>query len=840
MRQLLDLIVKPFNGEKLNNDEIDIIRDNYSFVLKQLFRIFSNSPRLNNIFIKLLDLNKSAHNKYKLQDLIVYFLNEIIPLYFNNPGEFNLDELKNLPYTKNPINNYSHPVLSEIDNNKNIEDSFVLYYRNKYKKYENIYSKYCLNCPLLNKDLRKVSYKIFNSNIDKPTILFVGINPGTEEAKRGEPFVGKAGQLLRKYTEQLNCRYIFTNSIKCSTSNQETLKNVSEVPLIDIFKNFCVNNLIEEINQFDPDIIVVLGKGENRNLIESSEQLQQLINEKNIKVYYLTHPSKYIRENIDTPPEYEKFFSFLQEEIKHIKSASRPGKTNNNFEQEDINVFKVSSPDEIPDEYLLLDINILQETNEYLFITTKKDTDEIYYWKIPFSHTVYFTDRTNDIKEISFIENRENLNSEIIYDYKFYKDLQRSKLDEFKDIIESHTEMYKRKHYVLEELEYEFNKLQIKTKLENKIEEYSGYRPFATGETAVFDINDDEENIITTPTFFMDVEKDNNIPNILYSDTDSLFVFIDNYTRILERGWDLSKPEIVKKVYEDFIKPLAIEINDYLKQRWQGEVLNYCNVSPEWNTLDFKTEIVMDAIAFIDAKKRYFVNMLMDDKVLYDPPKVKITGFEVVRSDAAPFTKELQMDIIQTFIDYRREIEKLPAVYIERKMYWVNRYNESVRELNLKYIGIPSSWSKANYKKEPAYVLAAKFWNTIFKDELRPGKKSYRLSIKITNPLKLKKRIDEILKTKKKTELSGYQLKEIFTMKNPLQWIKEKINVIFVPPGIKPKFLLDKLKEVGIEIDFQTQREKVLDEKIKNFDKIISAIKTEHSNSGYFFNFLIP
>jgi DNA polymerase elongation subunit (family B) len=276
-------------------------------------------------------------------------------------------------------------------------------------------------------------------------------------------------------------------------------------------------------------------------------------------------------------------------------------------------------------------------------------------------------------------------------------------------------------------------------------------------------------------------------------------------------------------VYNEFIQPLAKEINEYLKNRWQEEVLNYCNVEPEYNTLDFKSEIVMDAIAFIDAKKRYFVNMLMDDKVLYNPPKVKITGFELVRSDAPPFTKDMQYDVIKTFIDYRKRIEEIPYKFIELKQKWDKIYWEKVDELNLKYLGIPSSWSKKNYKQEPTYVIAARFWNTFIKDELRPGKKSYRFSIKIINPIKLEKKIKEIISQRK--QLNDFQLKEIYEIKNPVKWIKEKINVIFAPPGIEPQYLIKKLKELGIELDYEEQRKKIFLEKIKNFEKIVSAIK---------------
>ena len=58
----------------------------------------------------------------------------------------------------------------------------------------------CVKCPHLAASRKNVVFGV--GNIDSP-LMFVGEAPGADEDEQGEPFVGKAGQLLTKIIETM-------------------------------------------------------------------------------------------------------------------------------------------------------------------------------------------------------------------------------------------------------------------------------------------------------------------------------------------------------------------------------------------------------------------------------------------------------------------------------------------------------------------------------------------------------------------------------------------------------------------------------------------------------------
>ena len=91
---------------------------------------------------------------------------------------------------------------------------------------------------------------------EKPPIAFVGEGPGADEDRLGEPFVGKAGQLLTAaITKGMKLRredvYI-CNVVKCRPPNNRT-------PLPDETKA-CFPYLKRQLELLEPQIIVTLGQ----------------------------------------------------------------------------------------------------------------------------------------------------------------------------------------------------------------------------------------------------------------------------------------------------------------------------------------------------------------------------------------------------------------------------------------------------------------------------------------------------------------------------------------------------------------------------------------------------
>jgi DNA polymerase len=94
-------------------------------------------------------------------------------------------------------------------------------------------------------------------------LMFVGEAPGADEDEQGEPFVGRAGQLLTKIIEAMGYRrkdvYI-ANVLKCRPPQNRT-------PLPDEMNN-CRPYLLEQIDAIKPKVIVALGATAVRALLD--------------------------------------------------------------------------------------------------------------------------------------------------------------------------------------------------------------------------------------------------------------------------------------------------------------------------------------------------------------------------------------------------------------------------------------------------------------------------------------------------------------------------------------------------------------------------------------------
>lgn len=108
----------------------------------------------------------------------------------------------------------------------------------------------CQRCGLC-KERKNIVYGV--GDPESP-IVFVGEAPGADEDVKGEPFVGRAGQLLTKIIEAMGFTretvYI-TNVVKCRPPNNRN-PDPSEV-------NTCMPFLRSKLRIIDPLVIVALG-----------------------------------------------------------------------------------------------------------------------------------------------------------------------------------------------------------------------------------------------------------------------------------------------------------------------------------------------------------------------------------------------------------------------------------------------------------------------------------------------------------------------------------------------------------------------------------------------------
>ncbi len=112
---------------------------------------------------------------------------------------------------------------------------------------------------------------VFGVGDPNADLMFVGEAPGADEDRQGEPFVGRAGQLLTKIIEAIELQreqvYI-ANILKCRPP-QNRDPQPDEVASCEPF-------LFQQIEVIRPMIIVALGKYAAQTLLRSTEAISRL------------------------------------------------------------------------------------------------------------------------------------------------------------------------------------------------------------------------------------------------------------------------------------------------------------------------------------------------------------------------------------------------------------------------------------------------------------------------------------------------------------------------------------------------------------------------------------
>jgi uracil-DNA glycosylase len=119
------------------------------------------------------------------------------------------------------------------------------------------------DCTLCKELARCRHHVVFGVGSPRAEIMFVGEAPGRDEDIQGEPFVGRAGELLTKIIAAMGCQredvYI-ANVLKCRPPENRT-------PLPQEVTN-CLPYLISQIELIQPKIIVALGATAVRALLD--------------------------------------------------------------------------------------------------------------------------------------------------------------------------------------------------------------------------------------------------------------------------------------------------------------------------------------------------------------------------------------------------------------------------------------------------------------------------------------------------------------------------------------------------------------------------------------------
>ena len=125
----------------------------------------------------------------------------------------------------------------------------------------------CERCEL-HSTRNSVVFGVGNENAD---LMFVGEAPGADEDRQGEPFVGRAGQLLTKIIEAMGFTrdgvYI-ANVIKCRPPGNRNPKPI-EIETCEPF-------LLKQVELIQPKVICALGSFAAQALLHTDEKISRL------------------------------------------------------------------------------------------------------------------------------------------------------------------------------------------------------------------------------------------------------------------------------------------------------------------------------------------------------------------------------------------------------------------------------------------------------------------------------------------------------------------------------------------------------------------------------------
>lgn len=167
---------------------------------------------------------------------------------------------------------------------------------------------------------RSRTHTVFGTGNRKADWLVIGEAPGKDEDEQGEPFVGRAGQLLNAMLQALGLKreqvYI-ANILKCRPPNNRDPKPEEVV--------CCEPYLMRQITLLQPGIILAVGRIAAQNLLKTQTPIGKLrgqvhrLGDTDIPVIATYHPAYLLR----SPLEKRKAWADLQLAMTTLKGAAQ-------------------------------------------------------------------------------------------------------------------------------------------------------------------------------------------------------------------------------------------------------------------------------------------------------------------------------------------------------------------------------------------------------------------------------------------------------------------------------------------------------------------------------------
>lgn len=162
---------------------------------------------------------------------------------------------------------------------------------------------------------------VFGTGNPKADLVFVGEGPGRDEDLQGEPFVGRAGQLLTRMIEAMKLsrqQVYIANIIKCRPPENRN-PEADEIAACEPF-------LAEQLAVIRPVVICALGTFAAQTLLQTRVKITQLRGKfhdyRGIKLMPTFHPAYLLRNPHDKKSAWEDLQKVMAELQRQKKGTS--------------------------------------------------------------------------------------------------------------------------------------------------------------------------------------------------------------------------------------------------------------------------------------------------------------------------------------------------------------------------------------------------------------------------------------------------------------------------------------------------------------------------------------
>lgn len=229
-------------------------------------------------------------------------------------------------------------------------------------------------------------------------------------------------------------------------------------------------------------------------------------------------------------------------------------------------------------------------------------------------------------------------------------------------------------------------------------------------------------------------EKDVDTTKVIYIDTDSIFIELNEIVSKLENKVNKDRIDIILNI---IVPKLQNLLNTYFIPQLANKIHN---VDLDEITLNLKQEVIAKSAYFLDKiKKRYALYIINKEGVEVDEYDIK--GLEIKRSDFPRITKEKLEEMLDIIL-------KSDKIDIFKLLDFVDKTKRELMNLILDgdvRVSRPVSFSKDmdDYKTIPQHIKGMVWWNILEYNYFLPGTKGYLFKIKGIDPSKAPNKITE-------------------------------------------------------------------------------------------------